>query len=94
MKGRMGLRVRLDRVLVQTTDQRITGTLSVPEGYRLRLSDRLNKADSHFLCVTDAIVESRHGDEPTTEHEFMAVSLAHVVFVVPLDGSPSSFADE
>jgi hypothetical protein len=75
---------RLTRITAETTRYRITGLLRLPpEGYRSRLSDYLNAAERSFLALTDVEVTPLEGDEAPRKLPFAAVSLAHLVFVVP-----------
>jgi hypothetical protein len=85
---------RLERIAIETTRHRITGTATLArDGYRSRLSDLLNASERDFISLTDASVEPLDGG-PSTEHEFIAVHRHHVVFAVtlgpverPADGS-------
>jgi hypothetical protein len=82
--GRMHFR-RL-RVRLETEHHLIEGTLQLPsEGYRSRLTDYLASHDSDFLPVTDASVGHRDGSRGTERHEYLAVSVRHVVLGVELE---------
>ncbi len=77
---------RRQRVLVETTRHRITGTLHLArDGYRSRISDLLNASDREFLALTDAEVEPLAPGEAPARHAFLAVQRRHVVLVAPLD---------
>ena len=74
------------RILAETERYRITGVVRLPpDGYRSRLSDYLNTPEHAFLALTDVDVAPLSGDEPAEQHKFLALSLQHIVFAVPLD---------
>jgi hypothetical protein len=74
------------RVRLETEHHLIEGTLQLPsEGYRSRLTDYLASHDSDFLPVTDARVGYRVEDRPAEQHEYLAVSVRHVVLGVELE---------
>ena len=76
---------RRQRVVVETTRHRITGTVHLArDGYRSRISDLLNASDREFLALTDAVVEPLGPGEGTVAHAFLAVQRRHVVLVAPL----------
>ena len=68
------------RVRLETERHTIEGTLQLPnEGYRSRMTDFLNSHDSDFLPITDARL-TRPGDTRAAErHEYLAVSVRHIV---------------
>jgi hypothetical protein len=74
------------RVRLETERHTIEGTLQLPnEGYRSRMTDFLNSHDSDFLPITDAEV-SWTGEQRSPEtHEYLAVSVRHVVLGVELE---------
>jgi hypothetical protein len=74
------------RVRMETERHAIEGTLQLPsEGYRSRMTDFLNSHDSDFLPITDAVL-SWLGDERAPEHhDYLAVSVRHVVLGVELE---------
>lgn len=75
---------RLQRIQLETTRHRITGDVTLSEsGFRSRISDLLNASEREFLPLTDVTLEPLDGG-PASRHEFLAVSRAHVVYVVPL----------
>ncbi len=77
---------RRQRILVETTRHRITGTVHLArDGYRSRISDLLNASDREFLALTDAVVEPFAPGGPAAEHPFLAVQRRHVVLVAPLE---------
>jgi len=74
------------RVRLETERHVIEGTLQLPsEGYRSRMTDFLNSHDSDFLPVTDADVAWVHADRPREHHEYLAVSVRHIVVGVELE---------
>jgi hypothetical protein len=75
---------RYERVLIETDRHRITGRLNLPrEGYRSRLTDYLNSAERAFLALTDVEIVPIDGGGPAESRPFLALSLRHVVMVVP-----------
>jgi hypothetical protein len=75
---------REQRVVIETDRYRITGLLSLPrDGYRSRLTDYLNAAERDFLALTDVSLEPLDRGSEATRHEFLAVSLSHVVLALP-----------
>jgi hypothetical protein len=79
--------------LAETERYRITGIVRLPpDGYRSRLSDYLNTPEHSFLALTDVDVTPLSGNEPAERHNFLALSLQHIVFAVPLDESAESAA--
>jgi hypothetical protein len=80
------MHVRRLRVRLETEHHLIEGTLQLPsEGYRSRLTDYLASHDSDFLPVTDAWVGRRDEDRPATQHDYLAVSVRHIVLGVELE---------
>jgi hypothetical protein len=81
---------RVERIIAETDRYRITGYLTLPpDGYRSRLSDFLNAPDPSFLALTDVEIEPLDGRGEATHHEFLALSLSHVVLARPAEnGSP------
>ena len=76
--------MRIERVVLETEHQRITGDLHMPrEGYRSRLSDYLNRGDDHFVPLSNARIESLNGDGRAEEREFLAVARNHVTLAYP-----------
>jgi hypothetical protein len=74
------------RVRLETDRHIIVGTLQLPnEGYRSRMTDFLNAHDSDFLPVTDAELTSIGAGRPAEEHEYVAVSVRHIVLGVELE---------
>jgi hypothetical protein len=75
---------REQRVVIETDRYRITGLLSLPrDGYRSRLTDYLNASERDFLALTDVTLQALDGSDVAHRHEFMAVSLRHVVLALP-----------
>jgi uncharacterized protein DUF6812 len=81
---------RDERIVVETTRHRITGVLRLPrDGYRSRLTDYLNASERDFLALTDVEIDALDDGGPLERREFVAVSLSHVVLVMPAqDGAP------
>ncbi|HEX8976219.1 MAG TPA: hypothetical protein VF781_06870 [Solirubrobacteraceae bacterium] len=75
---------REQRIIVETDRHRISGLVRLPaDGYRSRLTDYLNASEGEFLALTDAEVATL-GGSPRVEHrEFIALSLRHIVLVMP-----------
>ena len=74
------------RVRLETERHTIEGTLQLPnEGYRSRMTDFLNSHDSDFLPITDARL-TRLGEKGAGEsHEYLAISVRHIVVGVELE---------
>ena len=74
------------RVRLETERHVVVGTLQLPnEGYRSRMTDFLNSPDSDFLPVTDAELTVRGGDAAAERHEYLALSVRHIVLGVELE---------
>jgi hypothetical protein len=74
------------RVRLETERHAIEGTLQLPnEGYRSRMTDFLNSHDSDFLPITDAELTWPGGERPGEHHEYLAVSVRHIVIGVELE---------
>ena len=79
---------RDERIVVETSRCRISGTLRLPrDGYRSRLTDYLNSAERTFVALTDVEVVPFDGG-PAERRPFLAVSLSHIVLAMP-DGEPA-----
>jgi hypothetical protein len=77
---------RQERILVETERYRIKGVLRLPrDGYRSRLTDYLNSSERAFLALTDVEVAPIDGSGPAEHRPFLALSLNHVVLVMPAD---------
>jgi hypothetical protein len=77
---------RPTRILAETERYRITGVIFLPpDGYRSRLSDYLNTPEHNFLALTDVELTPLNGNGQAEQHRFLALSLQHIVFAVPLD---------
>jgi hypothetical protein len=80
---------REERIRLETTLYRITGTMTLPAGgYRSRLSDALNAPEREFLSLTDVTLEPLGGGEPE-RHPFIVVGNRHVVLAVSAEISDS-----
>jgi len=74
------------RVRLETERHAIEGTLQLPnEGYRSRMTDFLNSHDSDFLPITDARLTWPGDERPAERHEYLAVSVRHIVVGVELE---------
>ena len=49
------------------------------------MTDFLNSHDSDFLPVTDATLTARGDDGPAEQHEYLAVSVRHIVLGAELE---------
>ena len=77
---------RLLRVRLETERHVIEGTLQLPrEGYRSRMTDFLNSHDSDFLPVTDATISPRGTGGTPERHDYLAVSVRHIMLGVELE---------
>src|SRR5215213_1738782 len=77
---------RLLRVRLETERHVIEGTLQLPsEGFRSRLTDFLNSHDSDFLPITDAQLTWVGAGRPAERHQYLAVSVRHIVVGVELE---------
>ena len=75
---------REERIYIETLRHRIVGTITLArDGYRSRVSDVLNASERDFISLTDVTVELLESDGPGTQHEFLAVSRAHIVLAIP-----------
>jgi hypothetical protein len=74
------------RVRLETERHVIEGTLQLPsEGYRSRMTDFLNSHDSDFLPVTDATLTARDARGASERHDYLAVSVRHIMLGVELE---------
>jgi hypothetical protein len=77
---------RDERIVVETARHRITGLLRLPrDGYRSRLTDYLNASERDFLALTDVEIEPLEGDGALERRDFVALSLSHIVLVMPVE---------
>ena len=80
------MRIRRERVRVETHRHIIEGTLQLPhEGYRSRTTDFLNAHDSDFIALIDADVTWTDGSRKPERQEFLAISARHVILVTELE---------
>jgi hypothetical protein len=78
---------REQRVIVETGNYRITGTLRTPrDGYRSRLTDFLNASERTFIALTDVELEPLNGAGRREQRDYIAVSLSQIVVAMPADG--------
>jgi hypothetical protein len=81
-----GVEQRDERIIVETDRHRISGSLRLPaDGYRSRLTDYLNSSEREFLALTDVELTSLQGTPQVERHDFIALSLRHVVLAMPAD---------
>jgi hypothetical protein len=72
-----------ERIVVETQRYRIKGVLRLPrDGYRSRLTDYLNSSEKAFIALTDVEITSLERGS-VERHEFLALSLQHVVLAMP-----------
>ncbi len=77
---------REERIVVETSRYRITGTLQLPrDGYRSRLTDYLNAAEVAFIPLTDVAIESLDGSSNGVKRPYVAVSVAQIVLATPAE---------
>jgi hypothetical protein len=75
---------REQRIYLETIRHRIAGTITLSkDGYRSRVSDVLNASERDFISLTDVTVELVERDGPGTHHDYLTVSRAHIVLVIP-----------
>ena len=80
------MRIRRERVRVETHRHIIEGTLQLPhEGYRSRTTDFLNAHDSDFIALIDADVAWADGSREPERQEFLAISARHINLVTELE---------
>lgn len=73
------MQVRRVRLQIETTRQRILGTLQLPtEGYRSRTTDFLNAHEAGFIALTDVELHPYDGSEQTN-HPYAAVGARHII---------------
>ena len=83
---------RRERVQLETTKHRITGSLTLAaNGFRSRLSDLLNASEREFISLTEVTLEPLEGGL-TVRHDFIAVSRQHIVFVTPVASEDAAAA--
>ena len=84
---------REERIVVETSRYRITGTLQLPrDGYRSRLTDYLNSAERSYLALTDVEIASLDDPSQSERRQFIALALRHIVLAMPADGAQASEA--
>jgi hypothetical protein len=55
------------------------------DGYRSRLTDYLNASERTFLPLTDVEVTDLNDDRSPMRHDYLALSLTHIVVAMPAD---------
>jgi hypothetical protein len=79
---------RPETIVIETTRNRITGTLLLPrDGYRSRLTDYLNASERSFIPLTDVEIAPLEGPGDVKRRAFIAVSLSQIVLAMPADSS-------
>jgi len=82
------LETREARIVIETTEHRIVGTLQLPrDGYRSRLTDYLNSTEREFIALTDVELASRDGGSPV-RRPFVAVARRQIVLAMDDPGAP------
>ena len=80
------MRIRRERVRVETQRHTIEGTLQLPhEGYRSRTTDFLNAHDSDFIALIDADVRWADGSRKPERQDYLAISARHIILVTELE---------
>lgn len=85
MAPRYGRRVdlRKEKVVIETDRYRIDGHMTLPaEGFGSRLSDHLNRHETGFITVQDALLTPLDGGEPWQTAVLM-VSSIHIRLIAP-----------
>jgi hypothetical protein len=72
------------KVVILTTDYKITGEIPTHEGYRGRLSDLMNE-EKKFINVTDAEVKSRLDDKLIANIKFLCLNKNFIILIYPLE---------
>jgi hypothetical protein len=81
---------RDERIVIETARHRITGVISLPrDGYRSRLTDYLNASERDFLALTEVEIAALEGGAPLQRRQFVALSLSHIVLVMPAEDGVS-----
>src|SRR3954464_9656155 len=77
---------RRERVRIETQRHEIEGTLQLPNGgFRSRTTAFLNAHERDFLAVTGAELTWLDGSRERERHEYLAISVRHVVLVLELE---------
>jgi hypothetical protein len=77
---------RVQRIVVETSRFRIVGDVTLPtEGFRTRLSDVLNRADTGFIPLTNVELTPASSGE-TESLPFTAVSRNQIEIAYEVDG--------
>ena len=85
MAGPQNPASRFEHVLIETSRHRVEGKVRVPaEGYRSRLSDRLNEPGRGFILVEEASV-SAHDSDGERDYPVVMVSRDSIELLIPLD---------
>ena len=80
------MQIRRERVRLETARHEIEGVLQLPaEGFRSRTTDFLNAHEREFLPLTDAEVRWLDGSREPERHDYLALSVKHVVLAIELE---------
>lgn len=81
---------RIQRVIVETAKFHIAGDVSLPtEGFRTRLSDVLNRADTEFIALVNVELTPTNGGA-TQSLPFVAVSRSSIELAYETDKGETS----
>ena len=79
------LDVRRERIVVETDRYRVEGDITLPqEGYRIRLSDYLNRPDQEFLILLNVELNALDGSGRDWGTPVLMLARQHIRLVVPL----------
>lgn len=82
-----GAQYKKVRVLVETSERSFKGHVHIPVADGMRLSDYLNHYKESFLRLSDVeITERGQHYRVGDRQEFVAVSVASITYITPLDG--------
>jgi hypothetical protein len=80
------METRVQRIVVETTRFRIVGDVTLPtEGFRTRLSDVLNRADTGFIPLVNVELTPIGGGD-TESRPFVAVARDQIEISYEIDG--------
>ncbi len=80
------------RVLVETPERTIVGTIHKPESQdtQIRLSDYINDYSRQFLCLTEVEIKERGQQHRVGDKRpFIAVAIASICYMAPLEDDTS-----
>jgi hypothetical protein len=80
------METRVQRIVVETTRFRIVGDVTLPtEGFRTRLSDVLNRADTGFIPLVNVELTPLGGGDAESR-PFVAVARDRIEIAYEIDG--------